>query len=433
MNPAGDLRPRAFLYRSLGVLVLVGLLGVGVARLVGRDDTSGADSGPAASQPVSAASADSANSADSSTTSAPGAMAPGATTSAPTTTPPTTTYPLAVADGLRSDERRLVDDFLVDIDGLTPKSVVSSGDGLLFAQNMMYSHNVTVLDRGGEVVAVIPDTLDLAAYGHEGGVVQGSPVEAAFAPDGRHVYVSNYKMYGNGWTPTADDDCNRGRWDDSFVYRIDTSSFEIDQVIRVGPVPKFMAVTPDGRRLLVSNWCGFDVSVVDLATGAELKRIDVGRHPRGIAVTNDSRRAYVTVMGEAKISVIDLGSLAVVGSVPEAGFTPRHLLLSPDGRYLYVSNNHGNQVRKIDLRNGTLAGTAATGKEPRTMAMAEDGESLYVVNYADGTVSKVRTSDMKVLQTIYSGYNPVGIAYDPGTRQVWVANYSGSLRVFVDT
>ena len=138
-------------------------------------------------------------------------------------------------------------------------------------------------------------------------------------------------------------------------------------------------------------------------------------------------------MGEARIDVIDLQSLNVVNSIEgAAGSTPRHVLLSDDDRYLYVSNHTMNSVRKIDLGTGEVVGQAATGVETRTMAMADDGESLYVVNYEDGTISKVRTSDMEILQTVYSGVHPVGITYDADTRQVWVANYAGSLRVFRD-
>lgn len=355
-------------------------------------------------------------------------------TTTSTTSTTSTTVPLAPDDGLTSAERTLVDAFTVSDADLQPKSIVASGDGLFFAQNMMYRHNVAIYDRAGNKVGVIPDEVDLAAFGVEGGsTVQGSPVEAAFTPDGRHVYVSNYKMFGPGWNPVADDSCDRGSWDDSFVYKIDVETLEIVAVVRTGAVPKFLAVSPDGSRLVVSNWCGFDVSIVDTTTDSELGRVDVGRHPRGVAIRSDSRYAYVTVMGEARIDVIDLQSLNVVNSIEgAAGSTPRHVLLSEDDRYLYVSNHTMNSVRKIDLGTGELVGLAATGVETRTMAMADDGESLYVVNYEDGTISKVRTSDMEILQTVYSGVHPVGITYDADTRQVWVANYAGSLRVFRD-
>ncbi len=299
---------------------------------------------------------------------------------------------------------------------------------------MMYRHTISVFDRAGGKLATIPDTVDLAAFGVPGGVVaSGAPVEAAFTPDGRYVYVSNYKMYGPGFRSDASDNCGRGNWDDSYVYKIDVASFRIVGVIPTGAVPKHLAVSPDGSRVVVSNWCGFDVTVIDTKTDTALTRIDVGRHPRGVAISRDSRYAFVAVMGVARIDVIDLLTLRVVHSIgAAAGTTPRHLLLSNDGRFLFVSNNQLNTVRKIDLATDRVVGLARTGTETRTMALSDDGESLYVVNYRDGTVGKVRTSDMTVLQTVDSGVHPVGIAYDADTRQVWVANYTGSLRVFID-
>lgn len=368
--------------------------------------------------------------------SLPTAADTGSTTTTTSTTSTTTTVPVRLApdDGKTSSERTLVDAFTVQDDDLQPKSIVASGDGLFFAQNMMYRHNVAIYDRSGAKVGTIPDDIDPADFGlGDSAQLQGSPVEAAFTPDGRFVYVSNYKMFGSGYNPVADDSCDRGSWDDSYVYKIDVATLEIVAIVPTGAVPKFLQVTPDGTKLVVSNWCGFDVSIIDTASDTELGRVDVGRHPRGIAIDSDSEVAYVTVMGEARIDVIGLQSRTVIRSIESAaGSTPRHLVLSGDDRYLYVSNHKMNSVRKIDLQANTVVGTASTGTETRTMALSDDGESLYVVNYQDGTVSKVRTSDMEILQTVYSGVHPVGITYDADTRQIWVANYAGSLRVFTD-
>src|SRR5262249_52929871 len=134
--------------------------------------------------------------------------------------------------------------------GISPKSVDASGRGLVFAQNMMYRHTMTVYDSRGRLVRTIPDTVDLAAFGYAQyahGTYRGAPVELAYAPDGRHAYVSNYSMYGPGFGPEGTDTCtNRDSIDPSFVYRVDLSKLVIDGVIAVGKVPKFVAVTPNG-------------------------------------------------------------------------------------------------------------------------------------------------------------------------------------------
>jgi len=354
------------------------------------------------------------------------------TTSTPNTTTATTLVP---SDGKRSDERTLS---LVDTianDNLQPKSIVHSGTGLFFAQNMMYRHNISVFDRQSKLVAIIDDKVDLASFGinipNKSSVVRGSPVEAAFSPDAKYAYVSNYAMYGNGWDPSAVDTCQGKDRDQSFVYRVNTSSFAIDQVILVGAVPKYLAVSPDNRYVVVSNFCSLDVSIIDVSSGKEVQRIEVGLHPRGIAITNDSSTAYVTVMGGGIIAAISLQDFTI-RTIASAGYTPRHLVLSPDNSVLYITNNKSGQIRAIDPLSDTLIKSVATGTEPRTMVMSDDGLSLYVVNYLSDTMVKVRTSDMQVIQTLKTGHHPVGITYDAQLRRLWVANYTGSLWVFED-
>ncbi|MGA0034687.1 MAG: YncE family protein [Ilumatobacteraceae bacterium] len=355
-------------------------------------------------------------------------------TVAPTTTSTTSLPPGPEDDGLRSDERRLVELFQVTNADLKPKSVVVGPQGLVFAQNMMYRHNVLVFDQDGDVVAKIDDSVDLQDFGlsEDPQLVKGAPVEAAVSPDGQHLWVSNYKMYGDRYQSNADDECGRGDWEDSFVYRINLNTFDIDGVVPTGAVPKFLQVSPDGRRLVVANWCGFDVSVIDTERLIELGRVDLGRHPRGVAITNDSSKAYVTVMGAERIDLVDLETLTVESSLTSSGITPRHIVLSDDGKTLFSSNHLMDTVRSIDLETDSLIGTVRTGTQTRSLAASDDETALYVVNYLDGTISKVRTSDMEILQTISVGGRPVGISYDPMTRRLWVADYEGRLVVFED-
>ena len=364
-------------------------------------------------------------------TSAPSTTTPNTTT----TTTTTTTTSLVPPDGKRSDERSLTLFDTIANDNLQPKSIVHSGTGLFFAQNMMYRHNISVFNRQSNLIATIDDKVDLKDFSVEvvgrSSVVRGSPVEAAFSSNAKYAYVSNYAMYGDGWDPSAIDTCQGKDRDQSFVYRVDTTTFKIDQVIAVGAVPKYLAVSPDNKYVVVSNFCSLDVSIIDVTTNKEVQRIDVGLHPRGIAITSDSSIAYVTVMGGGIITAINLLDFTT-RTITSAGYTPRHLVLSPDNSVLYITNNKAGQIRAINPLTDTLIKSVATGNEPRTMVMSDDGFSLYVVNYQSNTMVKVRTSDMQVIQTVKTGHHPVGITYDAQMRRVWVANYAGSLSIFDD-
>jgi YVTN family beta-propeller protein len=349
------------------------------------------------------------------------------TTSTASTTSTTTT--LVPDDGRTSDQRSLVKVTRIT-GGLTPKSIVPDGRGRMFAQNMIYSHTVNVYDRSYQRVAQIPDAVDLTAFGKPGRH-QGGPVEAALSADGDHMYVTNYQMYGPGFSHPGDDECAKGSWDPSYVYRVALDTLTVDEVIQVGPVPKYIATSPDGRWVLNSNWCGYDLSVIDAASAKEVRRVPLGRFPRGIAVTPDSRTAYVAVMGSSDIAVVDLRTFAV-GWIRGVGRGPRHLVIDGDGRFLYATLNSAGQVAKIDTATNAVVARVASATEPRSMAISADGTALYVVNYASDAVSKIRTADMVQTQRIPVDHHPIGIAYDPDARQVWVACYSGSILVFDD-
>ncbi len=343
-----------------------------------------------------------------------------ATTSTTTTTAP----PRPPADTLTMEKfTRITGD-------LSPKSVVASGTGLVTAQNMMYRHTVTAYDADGNLVATVPDTVRLSDFGiDKEGEFEGAPVEAAFMPDGSAVYVSNYSMYGPGFREGSDKCSPSDGTPSSYLYRIDTGTWTIDQVIPTGAVPKYVAVTPDGSKVLATNWCTFDMTIADTATGEVLDTVQIGRYPRGIAITPDGATAYVAVMGGTEVVAIDIASGNQTGSLA-VGAGPRHLVMGPEGRFLYVTLNKEGKVAKVDLTTGGVVSKVATGTHPRSMDISSDGRALYVVNYSSDDVSKLTTEDMSILQTVPAGHHPIGISYDGSTGRVWVANYSGSIDVW---
>ena len=79
--------------------------------------------------------------------------------------------------------------------------------------------------------------------------------------------------------------------------------------IAVGVSPWDTALTPDGKKLLVSNQGGDTVSVVDVTSREVVKVIEVGKAPMMIAITPDGQSAYVTNRDSHTISTIDLTKL----------------------------------------------------------------------------------------------------------------------------
>jgi YVTN family beta-propeller protein len=396
---------------SLGVVAFLALGALGVTRLVGL--VSG-DAAEAASPPA--------------VVKAPAATPPAITVPSPSPVEPQ-------GDPGPSDRTAMVRVLRLTGD-LTPKSVVASRQGLVFAQNMMYTHTVTAFRADGARLATIDDSVDLAKLGvtGHGGMAKGSPVETAFTPDGRYAWISNYSMYGKGYGPEGLDTCTKGDGTSpSTVYRVDTRSFAIDRVVAVGSVPKYVAITPDGKRVLVTNWCSWDLSIIDAVSGKVTARVPLGgKYPRGIAVSPDSGTAYVALMGSDRVVRVDLGA-RTVHPYAQTGDGPRHIVESPDGKFLYVTNNGDGTVSKLDRATGAVLQFVRTGVEPRSLAISPDGGAVYSVNYESSTVTKLRTSDLKVVDEVKTDYHPIGITYEPTKKAVWVACYGGSILVFDDS
>jgi YVTN family beta-propeller protein len=347
-----------------------------------------------------------------------------------TTSTTTTTIPQVPADQLR-----LVQIGQYSSDEITPKSVDASGTGLVFAQNMVYRHTVSVFNaRSGALVKTIPTTINLHNFGLPGGTIEGAPVEGAFTPDKKYFYVSNYSMFGPGQGPEGRDTCTpssaRAAGDTpDYVYRINTTSLSIDQVIQVGLVPKFVAVSPDGKYVLVTNWCSWTLSIISVAVHRVVATLPMPGTPRGIAIDPESRFAYVAIMGGDVLVRVSLHSLREVGQI-YVGSNPRTVVLSPDGQFAYLTLNIPGDVTKVNLATGHIVAVQHIGVLCRSLVISSDGTALYAVSYGSSSVTELAASNLAVLQAVHVPTDPIGITYDPLTHDVWVSSYSGYITRF---
>ena len=90
--------------------------------------------------------------------------------------------------------------------------------------------------------------------------------------------------------------------------------------------------TAEGGVLLVTNKSGNTLSIIDPATGQELKRLDTGPSPHEVAVTPDGRLAFVANYGANSLTVVDVPEQTVVGLVDLGEHSrPHGLVVSKDG------------------------------------------------------------------------------------------------------
>ncbi|MBV9270443.1 MAG: beta-propeller fold lactonase family protein, partial [Candidatus Eremiobacteraeota bacterium] len=116
-----------------------------------------------------------------------------------------------------------------------------------------------------------------------------------------------------------------------------------------------------------------------------------GAHPTGIAVSKNGRYAYVCMTNVDRIATVDLqGTPHVVGGLElrlfdraPYGMQPSSIVMSPDGRRLYVTLSGINAVAVLDARDPVhlhRGGLIPTGWYPSNIAISSTGRYLYVTN-----------------------------------------------------
>lgn len=170
----------------------------------------------------------------------------------------------------------------------------------------------------------------------------------------------------------------------------DEKSFDVDNTavlqIRVhnGPISD-LAISPDGRRLLVTNYGRHSVSIIDTDTLRVMDTIDGLSEPSAIAMSRaDANRAYVNTAAAAydSVAVIDVATCTPVAT-HRLALSLSDLTVSADGKYLYASRNgaRGADVAVVDTTTGEfevidLATTPGTTTE--CLCTGADGRRLYV-------------------------------------------------------
>lgn len=158
--------------------------------------------------------------------------------------------------------------------GRAPGHVALTADGaVLFVANR----------ESDSVSAIRSDDLSVQAtisVGH-------APFALALSPDNSRLYVGNVQ----GGSVTV----------------IDTASLSVAETWKTGAMPYGAAVTPDNRLLVTHQGSG----TVGVFSGSEtaLAAIKVGDYPEGIAIGRRGARAYVANWFSDDVSVVDLETL----------------------------------------------------------------------------------------------------------------------------
>jgi PQQ-dependent catabolism-associated beta-propeller protein len=227
-----------------------------------------------------------------------------------------------------------------------------------------------------------------------------SPEIFDLSPDGKTIYVS------------IEDESAMA------AYSLETKArlFEV----KTGGEPEGILVTPDGKRAYVTSEVANVVHLVDLAQHKIIKNIRVGKRPRRLVLAAGGKELWVTNELGASISVISTDDQSIkqtlefkLPGMRAADITPVGMVLSPDGKTVWVGLGRANHVAEVDVATHQVRRTILVGKRAWGLAEHPDGKILYVTNAMSDDMTLVETATGKALRTVATGRVPHSVLVQP--------------------
>jgi YVTN family beta-propeller protein len=154
------------------------------------------------------------------------------------------------------------------------------------------------------------------------------------------------------------------------------------------------------------------VLLLVLPATAGARRYTTATYSSPISMSADGRFVWVVNPGGDSVSVISTRTNAVIGTV-RVGDEPVSVALDPNNRYAYVANAASGTVTVIritrastrrfrarpDRRSGRR-GTIVTGAEPWNIVVSPNGRRVYVANSGQDTITVIEGRSRKVRRRV---------------------------------
>jgi YVTN family beta-propeller protein len=223
------------------------------------------------------------------------------------------------------------------------------------------------------------------------------------------------------------------------VTLIDLQTMQAYKHVQVVGGPHEAAVSPDGRRVLVTNYNKQGVgpqktlSLISLPAGDVIKTIDLGeyRAPHDVRWVDGSRVVVTSEANQALLLVnVESGAIERVFKT-DAGVS--HMLaLSADRTRLYCSNMRDGSVSAFDFKTGQKIKDVKTGKECEGVGVTPDGRWVWAGNRAEDTISIIDTTTLEVTKRIPSPGFPYRVQFTPNGRWALIPHAQASSLVVAD-
>ncbi len=179
---------------------------------------------------------------------------------------------------------------------------------------------------------------------------------------------------------------------------------------------------------IVVNSGDASLSILDAATGSELRRVPVLREPHHVALSPNHKELLIGDAGGNEMLFLD----PITGEIRRrvAVTDPYHLLFSPNGKWLVVTGLARNQVDVYDAATMQLAKRFPAASMPSHVAYSPDSSMAFVTLQGTNKLAAYNLNDLTPAWTADIGKTPAGVVWHDG--KLLVANMGTDNIVLAD-
>ena len=211
------------------------------------------------------------------------------------------------------------------------------------------------------------------------------------------------------------------------IYKIDAKTFKVLKKIEVpkGSEPHGVRIDPKSQivyiALLKGKGIGF-LNTLDTLTIGNLEG-----EAMQVGVTPDGALTFASLYDTKELALFNLESkLVKYIKLPESAKGPIQMYPTPDSLFVYLADQGyyfgqpaGNMVYKIDLETASVVAEIKAGQGPHGVVVSPDGKFVYVTNLLSGDLSIIDTSTDMEIAKIPIGKEPNGVS-------IWSKSYGGT-------
>ena len=274
----------------------------------------------------------------------------------------------------------------IETESLEIENYILSGNERNFGPHeiTLYNDNIITANNYNNTISIIPKLQfeEKKKSNKWNGIDKN---KRKFITKGKNLYIGAHPndviQYNNNAFVTC------GESNSVILYDLEEEKININ--IPVGRFPHNIELYENERSAFVSNMGDDSVSVIDIESNKEIKRISLENTPIKIKLSKNNHHLYVCMsyLGYNKdgyVGIISLESLELVYKI-RVGFSPVDLF--EDNDYLYVSNFCGQSISIVNLK--TLKEEKRVDITGMPRGIIKFNEKIFVADYLNGVVNVI--------------------------------------------